>query len=166
MKQIIIDGRIGKDGAKILTTKTNKKPYARFSLANTSYSNGQTKTEWFDVTSYDPFVIDTQSKLLSQGKYVIIQGTINSEVTVKDGKVYLNHYIKAYNIDIPMLGKGKEEGNEVQVSTYTGGTKSDQVAPTAHKPLIVETPSAAPVAPQPQTISDSNGWSADDDLPF
>ena len=165
MRQITIDGRIGKDGAKILTSK-NGRQYIRFSVANNMFSNGQTKTEWFDITSFDPFTIESQSKALLQGKYVIVQGTINSEVTVKNGKVYLNHYIRANNIDIPMLGKGKEEENEVQVSTYTGGTRSDQVAPTAQKPLIVETPSAAPVASQPQTISDSNGWSTDDDLPF
>ena len=167
MRSITIDGRIGKDGAKIFTTTTGKTGL-RFSLANNIYTNGATKTEWFDVTTYDEYMVEKQAKLLPQGKYVIVQGTINTEVTVKNGKVYVNHYIKAANIDIPMLGNKKEE-EEAKVSTYTGGTKSDQTVTTT--PVTTPTPepevSTTP-APQPVAVAANNAnWdNNDDDLPF
>lgn len=167
MKQITIDGRIGKDGAKVMKTQGGKN-YLRFSLANDSFVNGANKTEWFDVTCFDPFVVENRVKFLQKGRYVIVTGTLNSEVSAKDGKIYLNQYVRANDIDFPSFGTKKEENNEVQVSTFTGGTKSETIVREEAKPTPAPQAAAPTHAPQPApaTVASASGWSSDDDLPF
>lgn len=166
MKQITLDGRIGRDGAKTFQTAKGKS-YIRFSLANDSFINGANKTEWFDVTCFDPYLVENKSKFMTQGRYAIIQGTLNSEVTNKDGKIFLNHYVTAINIELPSFGGKKDESNEAQVSTFTGGTKSAEVVKTQAAP-VQETAQAPAPAPQPQVASQASpaGWATGDDLPF
>ena len=166
MRQITLDGRIGKDGAKVLKSN-NGKDYIRFSLANDSFVNGVNKTEWFEVTCFDPFVIENKSKLMTQGRYAIIQGVVNSEVTTKNGKIYLNHYVRANNIELPSFGTKKDETSEVQVSTFTGGTRSDQVVVEQIAPVQQAAPAPQP-APQPQasTVQQATATNFSDDLPF
>lgn len=130
MKTITFDGRIGASGAEVRTTKGGK-PYVRFSVANNSFANGTEKTEWYDITSYDEYVINNRTKYLTKGTYVIITGTPNVEVNVRDGKVWLNQYVTATNIDTPSFKKKDDETSTVseattQTSTFTGGTESQQ----------------------------------------
>lgn len=170
MKTITLDGRIGKDGAKTFQTAKGKN-YIRFSLANDTFINGANKTEWFDITSFDQFVVENQSKFLTKGRYIIVQGTLNSEVTNKNGKIYLNNYVTATNIELPSLGTKKEESNEAQVSTFTGGTKSEEVAKPQPAPQVQEAHENTAPATQPeqQQVSVSAapaGWDTGDDLPF
>ena len=166
MRQITLDGRIGTGGAKTLQTAKGKS-YIRFSLANDSFVNGALKTEWFDITCFDPFLVENKAKFMTQGRYVIVQGIPDSVVTNKDGKIYLNHYVTANNIELPSFGGKREESNEVQVSTFTGGTKSAEVK---SKPAPVQETYQAPApAPQPQvSVSQAApaGWADGDDLPF
>lgn len=132
MKLITFDGRIGANGAEVRTTRGGK-PYVRFSVANNSFINSQEKTEWFDVTSYDPYIIENRVKSLTKGTYVIIQGELNTETNVKDNKVWLNQYVTATSINIPYLGKKSEDEQNVreikeqissdeEVSTYSAGS--------------------------------------------
>ena len=166
MRQITLDGRIGTGGAKTLQTAKGKS-YIRFSLANDSFVNGAIKTEWFDITCFDPFLVENKAKFMTQGRYVIVQGIPDSVVTNKDGKIYLNHYVTANNIELPSFGGKREESNEAQVSTFTGGTKSAEVK---SKPAPVQETYQAPTpAPQPQvSVSQAApaGWADGDDLPF
>lgn len=122
MKSITIDGRLGKD-AEVLETK-NGIPYVKFSVANNSYSMGEIKTEWFDVTSFDKNVIENRVKALMKGRYVIVTGTPLSKVHItQDRKVYLNQYITAISIETPSFGKRNDdnssEAQRPKVSTYT-----------------------------------------------
>ena len=124
--------------------------------------NGENKTEWFDITCYDPFVVDKRVKYLSKGRYVIINGTFNTEVNVRNGKIYLNQYVTASTIDTPSFGAKKDDDEET-VSTFTGGTKSAPKTVQETKPVVeakMEQPTHAP-----QTSS-YNDMSDDDDLPF
>ena len=173
MKSITFDGRIGANGAEVRTTKGGR-PYVKFSVANNSFANGQEKTEWFDITSYDPFVIENRVKFLTKGTYVIITGTPNSEVNVdRTGKVWLNQYVTASSIDTPSFRKREEDGASTttvsaqsttldgNLSTYTGSTQT-------MKSKVVETPEVA-VVQSTVGSSPSVGISidnADDDLPF
>ena len=172
MRQITLDGRIGTGGAKTLQTAKGKS-YIRFSLANDSFVNGTLKTEWFDITCFDPFLVENKAKFMTQGRYVIVQGVPDAIVTNKEGKIYLNHYVTANNIELPSFGGKREESNEVQVSTFTGGTKSEEVKPQpvpVQESVKVQAPVSQPVpAPQPQvSVSQASpaGWSDGDDLPF
>ena len=130
MKTITFDGRIGASGAEVRMTKGGK-PYVKFSVANNSFANGAEKTEWYDITSYDPYIIENRVKFLTKGTYVIISGTPNVEVNVdRNGKVWLNQYVTASTIDTPTFKKKDEDGAQstvtenAGVSTYTGGTQS------------------------------------------
>jgi len=163
MKQILIDGRIGKD-AEVLSTVTGKK-YIRFSLANDTFTNGETKTEWFDVTCYDPFVVDKRASFLTKGRYVIISGTLNTQVNVKNGKIYLNQYVTALTIDTPSLGNRKDD-NEETVSTYTAGTQSVQAKQVEQPKPVEETKKPEPAYSYASTGNSLNDMSEDDDLPF
>jgi single-stranded DNA-binding protein len=180
MKQIQFDGRIGANGAEVRTTKGGKQ-YVRFSVANNSFANGAEKTEWYDVTSYDPYVIENRVKYLTKGTYVIISGVPNIEVNVKDGKIWLNQYVTASTIDTPSFKKKDEEQTTVvenpTVSTYTGGTQSQYSSTSIPKPQPAPAtvsagsmPSAGvmPTPPPPsyEDASVDNDYVADDDLPF
>jgi single-stranded DNA-binding protein len=137
MKTITFDGRIGANGAEVRTTKGGK-PYVRFSVANNSFANGAEKTEWFDVTSYDEYIINNRVKYLTKGTYIIVTGNPNVEVNVRDGKIWLNQYVTATTIDTPSFKKKDEDGatastvgattNE-NVSVFTGNTASTVLAP-------------------------------------
>ncbi len=163
MKQIIVDGRIGKD-AEVLTTRTGKK-YVRFSLANDTFTNGTNKTEWFDVTSYDPYVVENRVKLLTKGRYVIVSGTLNTEVNTKNGKLYLNQYVTAVSIETPSFGTKREE-NEETVSTYTAGTPSTMTKPVEQPKPVEEVKQPEPVYSYSAAGNSLNDMSDDDDLPF
>lgn len=179
MKTMTFDGRIGASGAEVRTTKGGK-PYVRFSVANNSFANGAEKTEWFDITSYDEYVINNRVKYLTKGTYVIITGTPNVEVNVRDGKVWLNQYITATTIDTPTFKKKDDEAtpsatNDAtpSVSTFTGGTASvgitraaesyntaNNVTEAAHTPAPAPTPVPSPIPAYSGSADDP------DDLPF
>ena len=110
MRQIIFDGRIGRDGAEMKTTK-NGKPYARFSVANRTYSNGEEKTEWFDVTWFEPN--EKIVEYLTSGTYVIVSGSIRFEPKIdKNGRMWSNFYVNASSVDKPSLGRRTENGED------------------------------------------------------
>jgi len=165
MRQITLDGRIGKGGAKVMKS-SNGRDYVRFDIANDAFVDGTNKTDWFSITCFDPYIVSKKSEFLKQGRYVIVQGTIKSEVNTKNGKIWLNHYVTANNIELPSFGKREEKDeDEPLVSTFTGGTKSEEIiehngqVPT--NPVIKE--------PQPQVSAMQSapvGWGNDDDLPF
>lgn len=165
MRQITLDGRIGKGGAKVMKS-SNGRDYVRFDIANDAFVDGTNKTDWFSITCFDPYVVSKKSEFLKQGRYVIVQGTIKSEVNTKNGQIWLNHYVTANNIELPSFGKkdDKEDNEEPQVSVFTGGTKSAEVVSAP-----AQTHQAAP-APQPQVSAMQGnpvGWGSDgDDLPF
>lgn len=123
MKNLIFDGRLGKD-CEIKTTK-NGKQYLKFVVANNSFSNGETKTEWYDVTSFNEFDINNRSKVLKKGAYVIVCGDFSVSHNVVNGNVYLNTNVTANSIEVPSLGKRNENAApaETVVSTYTPKTE-------------------------------------------
>lgn len=171
MKTIIFDGRVGANGTEVKMSK-NGKAYARFNVANNTFINGEEKTEWFDVVVYDPTFIEKRAQYVGKGSYVIVTGSINTEIRPdKNGKIWINHYVTATNIDTPRLG-GKNENKEAtsttkpEVSTFTGGTKSDLVAEVKATPDV--NTHITQEVPQPHfSVTGNNSSTADvDDLPF
>ena len=164
MKSITFDGRIGANGAEIRQTRGGK-PYVRFSVANNSFVNNQEKTEWFDVTSYDPYVIENRVKYLTKGTYVIINGSLNTDVNVKDNKVWVNQYVTASTIDTPYFGKkGDDEQSpqaiqtnvEPEVSTFTPQVNEEHTQSKKQTDKV----------PNVQLPQEDNGGDEDDELPF
>ena len=149
MKTMTFDGRIGASGAEVRTTKGGK-PYVRFSVANNSFANGAEKTEWYEVTSYDEYIINNRVKYLTKGTYVIITGNPNIEVNVRDGKIWLNQYITATTIDTPSFKKKEDDGtvsesvNSTRLSEWStrvltlSGWKSARIGTTTASYVFAE----------------------------
>lgn len=176
MKKITIDGRLGKDAEVKVTVKGTQ--YLKFTVANDVYSNGENKTEWFDVTTFDPFIINNKANFLKKGRYVIITGTLTSSVNATGGKIYLNQNIMADSVDTPSFGSPKHDDSDVQTaSVYSpgvqGGTALHQAPEYQPQPQVRQQPLAeaqvnypqqavptpqpaaqAPYQPQPQAYSE------------
>lgn len=154
-----VDGRIGAKGAELGTTKGGKQ-FIKFSLANNSFSGGQEETVWYDVTCYDPFIIENKLEKLKKGVPVMVYGTLKVDHNVRDNKVWINMNLTAYRIDI-MGGNGNQQDqtNETQqASTYTGGTQSEKIAPQPKQEPVTVT--------EPETYSTGSFSDGSDDLPF
>jgi single stranded DNA-binding protein len=125
MRQIILDGRLGGD-AEVKTTSGGTQ-YLRFTLANSIYDKNAKdgkKTDWYDVTSFSKYSIDTLAQYLKKGTLVFVSGVPTSEVKVSNGKVYENLYISADRIELVSSGdKRDDKTDEPVVSTYTNTEK-------------------------------------------
>jgi len=159
IRNLVIDGHIGKNGAEVKQT-TGGVSYIRFSLASSIYSDGQ-ETVWFDVTSFDKNVINL-AQYLTKGKYIFVVGEfLKPEKSVKDNTVYVNLKIRASNVSfVPTGNSGQTQtADETVVSTYTGGTIP---APIAQPAPATPAPEPAPEpAPAVVTVNEDK-----DDLPF
>lgn len=157
MRIISLDGRLGGD-AEVKKTKDGKE-FVKFSLANNYFSGGKEVTDWFDVNCYDPFVIQTKAKFLTKGRYVIVTGNVRTELSERNGKLWLNHYVTATNVDTPSFGRQKETADAPSdsVSVYTGGTKSD---------ITKQEKVEAPVIPAYSPVVEVEIPSDGSDLPF
>ena len=159
MKTIVIDGRLGKDA--VLSTSKNGNQYLKFSVANTTYANGQEKTEWFDVTTFNENLIKVKTPVLKKGSYVIVTGTWESNTSVKDNKVWLNHYVTASDINVPNLGNKQQNTMAPKVETPSVATPHVN-APTIEIPSVeAKLNESTAVAANYASVDDS-----DDDLPF
>ena len=172
MKIISFDGRVGANGTEVKMTK-NCRQYARFSVANNSFINGEEKTEWFDVITYDQNFIEKRAQYLTKGSYVIINGSLKTEVNVdQSNKVWVNHHVTASTIDTPRFGgKNEQQNNQTQVqtqpvvSTYTATTTTQKSVPVLENQVVAK--------PMPEVsvvgASANGGWvnnDNNDDLPF
>lgn len=159
MRQIVIDGRLAKDA--VISVSQNGRQHIKFSIANTIFKGNEEKTEWFDITSFDDFVINKKSKALTKGSYVIVTGNWETEanVSAKDGKLYINQRVVATDVNIPNVGK-KSDTTAVP-SVPTPEVQVPQVSqPAINIPNVEARLNAAPA---PEIVMDGE---SDDDLPF
>lgn len=166
MRIISFDGRLGSD-AEVKKTRDGK-PYVRLHVANNIFANGEDRTDWFDVTCYDPFVVEKRAKFFTKGTYVIVTGNVTTEVKPYNGKLWVNHYVTASTIDLPRFGRSQNSEDAVQkeeepvVSVYTGRTETVAAsAPSQPTPAP-----AAPTANVDLPSYEAPDFSNDDDLPF
>ena len=114
MNFLTLDGRVGKNGAEIKTSKGGKQ-YLKFTLANNSFSGGQNKTTWFDVVCYKPELINGIGQYLKKGSFVNVRGPMEVTHNVdQNNKVWINVIVTADLIEFPQVGgKRDDEGNYV-----------------------------------------------------
>jgi single-stranded DNA-binding protein len=159
MRQVIIDGRLGQDA---VVSSSNGRQFIKFSIANTIFKNGQEKTEWFDVTSFDDFIINKKVKALTKGSYVIVTGNWETETNVsqKTNQLYVNHRVIATDVNIPNLGKKSEDVANTSVKVNTPSVPTPEVnIPTINIPNVEERLNSA-------SHTDFVNDEVDDDLPF
>ena len=174
MNLMTIDGRIGANGAEVRMTKGGT-PYVKFSVANNTFSNGTEKTEWYDVISYEPSVIENRVKYLTKGTFVIINGVYSDDINIdKNGKVWLNRHIRATVINVPTLGKKSDDSatatvinsSDESLSTYTASTLSSTVIPKPEPVPAVATVGANSIPSVSEVSAGVMDVEIDDDLPF
>ena len=167
----VVIGRLGKD-AEVFETSNGTK-CVKFSVAENNYRNGEEKTTWYDVTSYDSFVLNSQIKVLKKGTFVVIVGDVDSRINVgKDGKVYLNHSVIPSAIKIPNIGTS----NRSESTTNNGSTSSFEAPSVSLEGLNSvkeETSSETLAKPEAKTrkkkevvVATASNSNEDDDLPF
>lgn len=147
MRFITLDGRVGKNNAEVKTSKGGKQ-YLRFSLANNSFSNGTTKTTWYDVLCYKPEIINGIGPHLKTGSAVNLRGDIETTANVDgNGKVWVNNYIIADMIEFSNSTAKREKDSEEEaiISTYTGNTQVNTNTPQKQKeePITTGMPKAS-----------------------
>lgn len=156
----IVDGRLTRD-AEIKKNPKNGLTFISFTLANNQYVNEQEVTTYFNVVSYNDFYCKHPEKYL-KGKHVIVNGLPSENITVKNGKTYLNRNIIAYNINPGISTVIKETNN--QINTYhdvAPATPTCEVPEVKSRPLNVNIPS------QTEHFEvDNSSNSFDDELPF
>lgn len=168
----IVDGRLTKD-AQVKTSKEGKK-FLMFTLANNSFSRGETITTYFNVVSYNEYDVKCQEtdNKFSKGKLFVVSGFPNEVMTIKDNKTYLNRNIIAHNIE-PGTFSSKE--NTQQTNTTTYHDVAPVATPTCETPSVEEPVVSKPVAQPtysaitPQTSQSSVAKqlvNEPDDLPF
>lgn len=162
-----IPGRLGKDAEVIETSGGTK--CVKFTVAENIYRNGENKTLWYDVISYDSFVANSQIKALKKGTFVVVAGDVDCNFNVgKNGKIYLNYNLTASTIKIPNISGGK--GTEGEASEPTIGVSVGKFEePVEMTPTVDEKPKKKATTkttvveePQPLTLNEDDG----DDLPF
>ena len=139
----MIDGNLAKD-AEVSTSKTGR-TYVRFVVGNRIYKNNEESTDWIDVYSFDPKIIENKASKLLKGSRVLVQGDYSSDINVRGGQAYINTRVMA---DFVELLVGPKKNDQDTVSTYTGTTETKKA----------ETPQPK----KEQTVVQSE----DDDLPF
>jgi single-stranded DNA-binding protein len=156
MQLHIVDGRLGKD-AEVKADK-NGRNYARFSLANRVFKNGEEETVWYDVISYDETVVTKQAPHMKKGSYVIVTGVLYVETRTVNSTIYTNLLLRASKVDFVNTGSKPEDSNT---------TVTTQATP---QPTVTEAPSVAFTAQVPVDAVASNSVSltdeSEDDLPF
>lgn len=106
-------GRIGKDGAKVISgVKGN---FISMDVATDFYSKGENKTMWIRVRSNKENHVKL-AEYLTKGKMILVQGQQLEDSTWigKDGEAHSQHVIIADSIDFVRTGRKKEEGQSEQ----------------------------------------------------
>jgi len=159
MKVLMLDGNLGKDAEIMKSSKGSQ--FVKFPLAVSVYSNGETKTEWFNIVSFEESTVK-KAQYLTKGSHVFVMGTPTSSIyTAKDGSMRIDNSMYADRIDFVKVGsKNNGEGttNTIKQSQYT--------EPVVSAPQ----PAYQAATPQPRieepvmTMNTPSG--GDDDLPF
>jgi len=175
MFNLILDGRVGKNGAEVKTSKGGKQ-YLKFSLANNSYSGGQNKTTWFDVICYKPEIINGIGQYLKKGSFVYVHTNVIEDVTHnvdQNQKVWINRIITADWIEFPQTGKRDDDNSSSEVSTYTATTKQHVNEFTTNMPqaqVSTQMSEEQVKAYAEQVTTQAEDWDSysgdSDDLPF
>jgi single-stranded DNA-binding protein len=110
----IIDGRLTKD-AEVRTNKNVK--FLSFAVANNKFANGVQTTTYFNVISFDEYLIKRHEEegFLSKGKAVTVIGEPHEEMVRKEPNIYLNRKIKAYRVESSTFDSLKPGSDKVTV---------------------------------------------------
>lgn len=155
MKQILVDGRLGRDAE--LRVSANGRKYVSFSLANNTHVKNEDKTTWYDVTCFDPNTVENRLEYLKKGKLIFVSGVYDAKAYMgKDGVMRVSESILADRISFIQVGN-RNEGQPQQAQAQAEAT--------------VQTSAAQASVPSTNASYEPSTYSAsasdnDDELPF
>ena len=140
----IVDGRLVRDA--VIKTDKNGVKFLTFVLANNQFVNKEKVATYYNVITYNNYDVKREevNKVLTQGKFITVTGTPNENMSVKDGKTYLNRNIMADRIDFSVdVFKQDTEKNETpvyrDVAPATPHAETPQVeTPQVNTPKIAD----------------------------
>lgn len=144
----VVDGRLTKD-AEIKVNRTTGAKFLSFTLANNDFIKGQEVQTYFNVITHDPFVINKHEteNFYTKGKLVVVTGRPNENMTVSNGKTYLNRNIIAYSIERGTLSRSERQVSEGETAVYRDVAPVAAAAPVCEAPRVPQPQAVAPTAP-------------------
>lgn len=106
LNKVMLIGNAGRDAE--LSYTASGKPFARFSVAvNQRGSDGNDRTEWFNVTIFDKLA-ESVSQYITKGKQLYVEGRIQTrEWTGDDGVKH--HIFEVIGNTVTLLGSNTGE---------------------------------------------------------
>ena len=156
MKKCTLVGRLGKDARRVDSKNGSK--FVSFTIAVNSYMNGQEKTTWFDVISFN--FSEKIVPHLTKGSAVEVFGDFDTRLEMgNDGKPYLRNDVRADWFD---FARG---------TSQSGGTRTETTVITETEPQDSGTKQNVndddiPVTPKRGTKTVAPVEDIETDLPF
>lgn len=167
MSLVIIAGRLGKDA--IVETTTSGTKVVKFSVVENEFKNGEETSTWYDVASFNPFIIEKQIKALKKGSFIVAPADLTVRPSFsKNGQLFLNYDAIISSVKIININGGKRNEstdsptNEEDVTT--GVIDSDKPS-TENKKPTQEKQSETVKKPEPKPYVDDSSEDGDE-LPF
>lgn len=167
MSLVIIAGRLGKDATVETTTSGTK--VVKFSVVENEFKNGEETSTWYDVASFNPFIIEKQIKALKKGSFIVAPADLTVRPSFsKNGQLFLNYDAIISSVKIININGGKRNEstdsptNEEDVTT--GVIDSDKPS-TENKKPTQEKQSETVKKPEPKPYVDDSSEDGDE-LPF
>lgn len=135
-------GYVGKGGAEVLTGRDGGKKYVKFSLGSRDGRTGD--TTWYKVTAFNRD--EKFAGYITQGKHVLVKGSLEAKVNENNGKTYLNLDVVLSHLEF----LDKKTDSE-------GGAPSGQAE---------RKPAPRPRAPVEPDYEGRDNDQSDDDIPF
>jgi single-stranded DNA-binding protein len=152
MQTIIVSGFLAKDPREITSQKTGEKSLS-FRIAANGFSNGEKKTNWYNVVLFNTNQYKNMLPYLKKGSFVSVVGDFDARMyNDAQGRVGMSLDIVAHKIEFGSASRSDsssatkaKDDDEISIDTAPAKAKS---------PEIVE--------PTPVNTTDE----VEDDLPF
>ena len=130
MSLVIIAGRLGKDAS--VETTSNGLKVVKFSVVENEFKNGEETCTWYDVASFNNFIIEKQIKALKKGSFIVAPADVTVRPSFsKNGQLFLNYDAIVNSIKIVNLNSGKRnessDTNEENEEGITTGNVNNNV---------------------------------------
>ena len=157
VNKVILVGNLGKD-PELKYGQASGKAVCRFSLAVGEKWNGEDKTEWFNIVTFDR-TAEVANEYLSKGRQVYIEGRLQTR-KYQDQSGQDRYMTEVIANNMTMLGSRRdEEGGD-----YSPAPKRAPAPPRS------AAPAAAPNRPAPREDDPFSGDfgppPSEDDMPF
>lgn len=125
MEKITLIGRLGRD-ASVKESQQGTR-FLTFTMACDAYRGGESRTHWYDVTSFDPNRYKNMLKYLTKGSSVTVVGDLDADIEEgRDGVTRIRRRVSADSIQFtPSSTSGQTSESKTTTSKKNGGEPDD-----------------------------------------